>query len=36
MSVFHLWRDKVHLNESGLEVLANSFISILNDDRYSA
>ena len=33
MPALHLWCDKVHLNEHGLNVLANHFINILNDDR---
>ena len=28
----HLWRDKVHLNDAGLDMLANNFLDILNDD----
>ena len=36
MPALHLRRDKVHLNEYGLNVLANNFINILHDDRYSA
>ena len=30
MPALHLWRDKVHLNEYGLNVVANHFINILN------
>ena len=36
MPALHLWRDKVHLNEYGLNVLTNNFINMLNDGRYSA
>ena len=27
----HLWRDKVHLNDAGLALLANNFLKALND-----
>ena len=26
----HIWRDKIHLNESGLSLLANNFIQAIN------
>ena len=26
----HIWRDKIHLNESGLFLLANNFIQAIN------
>ena len=28
----HLWWDKIHLNDAGLEKLANNFIYVLNND----
>ena len=28
MPALHLWRDKMHLNESGLDLLANNYIYI--------
>ena len=31
----HLWRDKLHLNDAGLSILANNFISILNDNSFN-
>ena len=28
----HLWRDKIHLNDAGLDKLANNFLYVLNND----
>ena len=35
LSSEHLWRDRVHLNDSGIAKLADNFITALNNDRYS-
>ena len=35
LSSEYLWRDRVHLNDSGIAKLADNFITALNNDRYS-